>query len=95
MNILEQLFNGDLDPAHNIEPHDIEYWKKDKLVDEMLNQWAETLGKEFVDFYWDMMVVCLHMARFEKQEAFGYGFSLAVSIMEEAHCVRLHTEKKS
>lgn len=95
MNILEQLFNGDLNPCDDIKPRSLEYWKNDKLIDDMLEQWVEKLGPDFVDFYWDMVVVCQHMARFEKLEAFRYGFSLAVSILEEAHSAKLHTQEDS
>ena len=95
MEILEQLFNGDLNPSHCMEPRSIEYWKQDNLIDEMLNQWKETLGADFVDFYWDMLIVRQHMARFEKLEAFRYGFSFAVSLLEEAHCIKLNTQENS
>ena len=89
-SILEKLCSGQLDPSKYFEPKSIEYCKRDKQVKKIIVKWSEKLdGNEKLEIFDDIFSIYMEMIGIDREEAFQYGFNLAVKLMSEAYSSKL------
>ena len=91
--LLQKLYSVELDPTKYYVPKNIEFWKQDEAVNNILKKWAKKIGQEEqLDLFDEMLSIYTRMSAIESEEMFQHGFNLAVKLMSEAYSAKLPSE---
>lgn len=86
LNILKELYYGNLDPIGNTRPKSKEYQKKDEQYSKNRHAFEEALENLDPNLFQTFSSLCSQNSCLnvdEEAEAFQLGFCLGVSIMQE------------
>lgn len=91
--LLQNFTAGELDPTKYSVPKNVEFWKQDEAVNNILKKWAKKIGQEEqLDLFDEMLSIYTRMSAIESEEMFQHGFNLAVKLMSEAYAAKLPNE---
>lgn len=81
--VLEELYNGNINPDALIAPKDPEYHPLGQKVSDILNVWKKKLPEDGYNQLESLLDLRSELGSMETTESFVYGFKLGALIMME------------